>query len=1270
MGNGADARAARGGARARARRGLASAIAMLVLGVACGGGSEARPASTAASAAPRSAAPGATDRAATIAPPPPPADLAGAAARPPEPEIPEDTTALASRFVPRELPLPRVRGGRSARFVFDGSRRGWLARLPEYARENPLTPIYADGRVMVGGGFTSHTVYAFDARDGTLDWRAEAPDGGPTAAIAEDGKILFNTESCTLFAVDARTGRQRWSRWLGDPLMSQPAAAHGRVFSGHVRDGGGYGFTAMDLDTGRVLWTRNVPADVLNAPVLDDTDVYFTTMEGSVWRLDQASGRVIWHRRIDATSAPWLSGETVHVARRERRSNGEGARRETIEIASVLAKSDGGAVREHEGAPASFLPSRPDAGGVQAGWAFEGSRPTIVDGRAYQTIGNEVQARDAETGALLWRRRYTEQTRARPASSPALAGGLLVFGTRDGVIYGLDIDTGMTAWAYRVGEPIAAQPTVAHGWVYATTTRGALVALEVSDASTDGWHMWGGNARHAGPVVGDVAPEEDEERPTEGTLRLGGRAREGELAGFPLRATRVSAEVSGFVARVRVEQEFANPFERPVEAVYLFPLPESAAVDAMELRAGDRVVRADIRRRHEAREAYEDARRRGVLASLLEQERPNLFRQSVANVRPGDTIRVVLSYTQALAYEEGSYRFTYPMVAGPRYVPPSERGGSGAREPASGGGEAGAVHQVVLADGERPDRVDLAIEADLGVAVAGIESPTHPIDVTRTNDQRARIALHEPARPDRDLEVRFRVAGQAPTIAAITSAPAGGEAGHLALSIHPRLDVPAGEVTPRELVFVIDTSSSMHGRPIELARAAATTALRGMREGDTFRVLGFSDTVRALGDAPLPASPENVARAVTFVEGLRALGATEMISGLRAALEPAGEPGRMRIVVLLTDGYIGNERDVFRVVHDELGDARVFALGVGSAVNRYLLTRVAEEGRGDVQVVTLEESPERAAESFHARIARPYLTDVSIDWGGLAVHDAYPRRLPDLFADRPLRVFARYDAGASGEIVVRGRVAGRPFEQRVRVSLPASGGAAREELGSIWARTRIHDLMTALELAPSPSLEEEVTQLGLRHHLLTPWTAFVAIDEGYRADGPPVRIEQASDRPAGTTAPGERMEGAVMRATGGTVVGSSGSSSSSSIGAVRVAPRYAPSPDVVDDLLAGALGGGRAGGGGASARPVEPIEEESAPARLRRGIEQRERGDASRCHELARRPDGTIDQDALERCLAAERASARGESGTGASQPATPRAPELAPRERAALREE
>ncbi|MCA9608800.1 MAG: PQQ-binding-like beta-propeller repeat protein [Myxococcales bacterium] len=1203
--------------------------AFLLFAASCGGGSNA-PQAESPQAAPAEARTTTGDE---VAPPPEVADLAGAAEAPPEPAIPADTVPLASRMAPRHLAIPETRRGHTERFVFDGFHRGWFARTPA-GQQALLTPIYGDGKVFVGGGFGSHQVFAYDWRTGEREWTASAPDGGPSAAILEDDKILFNTESCTLFAVDAGTGRQRWSRWLGDPLMSQPAAANGLVFSGHIIDGqspGGltagttgwgtgdgrrYGFTALNLSNGAPRWSRPVDGDVMNAPILDGDDVFFTTMRGTVYRMDQRSGHVHWHRRLHATSAPWIEGDEVHVTVRLRENGG------VREKAIILARDGGGTEHELDAVDAAFVSGPPDPG-VQQGWAYEGSRATVVAGRMYQTIGNEVHCRDADTHELLWRRRYTEDPRARPASPPAIAGSQLVFGTRDGVLFGLDIDTGMTAWAYDVGEPIASQPTIGHGWVYASTTRGGVVGLEVSDVSFDGWHMWGGNAQHNGRVMATEPPAEDDERPTEGTLALGGAARDGEVAGFPLRGTRVSANVSGFVARVSVEQTFHNPYERPVEAVYLFPLPDDAAVDAMELRAGNRVVRAQIRRREQARQEYAEARDRGVLASLLEQERPNLFRQSVANIRPGDEIRVTLSYTQALPYEAGSYRFVYPMVAGPRYD-----GGDG-----EGGGGASAPRQVVLAPGgQRPDRVEVSIDADFGVDVGEPTSPTHEIGVER-DGRRVHVALQEGARPDRDLDVRFPVAGEAPAVSVLGSPPEGEARGHFSLAIHPRLSVADDEVMPREVVFVVDTSSSMNGRPIELARAAMLRALGGLRPTDTFRVLSFSDTTSALSEQALPATEENVARGRRFVSDMQALGATEMVRGLRAALDPEGEDGRMRVVLLMTDGFIGNETEIFREVDQRLGHSRLFAFGVGSAVNRYLLTRLTEIGRGDLQVVTLDESPDDAADAFHERIARPFLTDIAIDWGDLDVADAYPRRVPDLYADRPLVVHARYGHGGEGDVTIRGRIAGRPFEQTVRVSLP-SDGDTRPELESVWARTRIRDLMTAMALQPSDALQEEVTQLGLAHHLLTQWTAFLAIDEGYRAEGEAQTVQQPSEMPAGITAPPpEPRPSPVRRAR-------ASSATRSTFGS-----------DLVDSFGGGGGGYGRGSGGSSGAVFGAPRQAERLPAAeaspapdtaSTRGLRRRR---STNCYELARRPDGTIDQAMLEDCLRRQRAGGAEKTG-------------------------
>ncbi|MBX3275001.1 MAG: PQQ-binding-like beta-propeller repeat protein [Sandaracinaceae bacterium] len=1021
----------------------------------------------------------------------------GAAAPRPEAPIPADIVALSSRMRPRPLAIPPTRPGNTNRFTFDGHRRGWLARVP--GSQALLTPAYADGKVYLGGGFGSSQFYAYNARSGDPLWAASAPDGGPTAAIVEDDRVMFNTESCTLFAIHADTGEHLWRRWLGDPLMGQPASGSGMVFSGHVIDrrspgglgagttgwgvGGGrrYGFTAMRANDGRPRWTRAISADVMNGPILDGASVFFTTMDGDVYHLEQRSGRQRWRRNLGATSAPWLHGGEVHVTVRARAGDGdpaEGARERTV----VLSHARGETLREHDPVEAPFLRERADTGGVRAGWAYEGSRPTVVDGRSYQTIGNEVHCRDVRTGALLWRRQYTQDSSARAASPPAVAGGQLVFGTRQGQLFALDVDTGLTAWTYEVGEPIAAQPSIAHGWVYAATTQSGLVALEVADPAFDGWHMWGGSAGHNGPTLGTTAPFEDESRPTEGTLRLAEEPNAGELGGFPIQATRVTARVTGFVARVSVTQTFENPYERPIAAEYLFPIPEGAIVSGMRLSSGGRVVRAEVRSREAA--AAATAQEGQTTTTVLEQERPDLFRQHVRNVAPSERVEVTFEYTQILPFADGAYHLRYPLAAGPRHERAREGSLNAAGTP---------LERVLSPTDARPERVEVVVEAESGSGLAGLRSASHELAVSADGDRIARARLAGDAPPDRDLDVRIEVARDEPSAALVASPPSGREPGYLALALHPRLDA-GDEVTPRELVVVLDRSSSMRGAPLELAKAVALRALAGLDPRDTFRVTALDGALPGLGDGPLAASPANVARAAAAVRRLPILPSASR-EGLARALASAPPADRVRVVVLATDGYLGDEREVLSELRGALGEARLYALGVGTAVNQYLLTRVVELGRGELEIPSLGAPPAEVAEAFHARIARPYLTDLSVAFEGLAVADVYPRRLPDVHADRPLVVHGRYEGGGDGRVIVRGRVAGRPFEQVLEVTLP-SAGPPRPELASAWAQTRIRDSLGAMALQPSPALARDVTRLGVAHGVLTPFTTFVAVDPG------------------------------------------------------------------------------------------------------------------------------------------------------------------------------
>ncbi len=1090
---------------------------------------------------------------------------------------------LSSRMQIRPLRMPHPVAGGNARFNFDGGRRGWITAAP--SAELLATPAFAHGRVFVGGGFASHEFYALDAYTGELAWAVGAPDGGPSAAIVKDRRVIFNTESCTLFVVDEDTGAMLWHRWLGDPLMSQPAAAGDLVYSAYPT-GGTHAFGAFRLRDGEPAWHQPIAADVIQAPHVHGDAIFIATMDGSVTRFDRTTGRVAWQRSVGAASAPWVDGDHVLLTRRVDRTAGPG------EQAIVLSARDGAITSEGDTLDAPYFAGesrdRSLARGQQGAWgsvphgehlglrnvaagqAFQGSTPAVADGRAYFAIGGEIRAREMSTGRTVWRRSYAEARGAQAISPPAVVGSQLVFGTVDGQVYAVDIDTGMTLWGYDVGEPVVFQPIVANGWVYVSTGRGHVIGLEVGDAQFDGWHMWGGNAAHDGLVesAGEVDPRllASLARPTQGSMHVarfeaaeppapaaaraahanpsdgthataaGGASsaapespREPEL---PLAHTTVRARVSGSVARVTVTQRFENRFAQPIEAVYLFPLPADAAVDAMEMHLGERVVRARIQRRSEAQRTYTQARAEGRRAALLEQQRPNLFAQRVANIQPGERIDVQIQYVQSLPFADGAYEFTFPMVAPRRYDPshPDPRAASDALAPGANLPAAVAAAGNTLRSARD---IDVEVNVDAGMPIEQLESPSHRLDVQRPAPERAAVRLAAgDTVANRDLVVRYRLGGSSPRAAVLSYRDV--ESGYVGLLVQPP-EAPAGNtLTPRDLVAVIDTSSSMNGRPLAQAQGVLDRVLAELRPTDTFQLVRFADRIETLAPRALPATPASVARGVAFVHGLRATGATEMVAAIRAALEAShanADPGRLPIVLLITDGFIGNEADVLRALAENLGTTRVYALGVGSAVNRFLLERAAEVGRGRAIVSTLGESPEAAALRFAGYVARPVFTDVSIDWGGLDVQDVYPRRVPDLFADRPLEVHARYVRGGRGTVRVRGTVAGRRYERAVEVNLPDTpGDATHEAQRPLWAQAAVHERLNALYLRDDAHLAEEVAQLGLAHHLVTPWTSFVAVDDAparaHAAASPAPGGETTAEAPQQTTiTPGRALPG-------------------------------------------------------------------------------------------------------------------------------------------------
>ena len=596
----------------------------------------------------------------------------------------------------------------------------------------------------------------------------------------------------------------------------------------------------------------------------------------------------------------------------------------------------------------------------------------------------------------------------------------------------------------------------------------------------------------------------------------------GQLRGAcPLKHTEVKAEISGFLSRVRVTQEFENPFKEKIEAVYTFPLPANAAVDDMTMVVGDRTVRGRILRREEAQAVYEAAKTSGQVASLLDQERPNIFTQSIANIMPGEKIKVTISYTETLKYEDGAYEFAFPMTVAPRYIP-GMAVSAGARERApntTSVPDASNITPPVAPKGTRAGH-DISIEValDAGVSVDALKSGSHEIEVERPSARAAHVRLKNRAEiPNKDFVLKYDVAGANMSDAILTHRTDKG--GFFTFIIQPPERVKVEDVTPKEIVFVLDTSGSMQGFPIEKAKEAMKLALDGLYPQDTFNLITFSGDTHILFPQPVPASPENLEKAQKFLASREGSGGTEMMKAIKAALDPSDAQGHMRIVCFMTDGHVGNDFEIISEVQKH-PQARVFAFGIGSTTNRFLLDKIAEEGRGEVEYVALTDDGSKAARRFHERVRSPLLTDISIDWANLPVADVYPKRIPDLFSAKPVILSGRYTGGGRALIRLKGKVAGQDFVREIPVELPEAQ-AQHDVLASLWARTRIGDLMSQdyagiQQGHARADVKETITQLGLEYRLMTQFTSFVAVEEMVVTDGgQPRRIEIPVEMPEG-----------------------------------------------------------------------------------------------------------------------------------------------------------
>lgn len=579
------------------------------------------------------------------------------------------------------------------------------------------------------------------------------------------------------------------------------------------------------------------------------------------------------------------------------------------------------------------------------------------------------------------------------------------------------------------------------------------------------------------------------------------------LGKCPLKHTDVSAEISGFVSRVKVVQQFQNPFPEKIEAVYTFPLSESGAVDEMLMKVGGRTIRGEIKKREEAREIYERAKASGHAASLLDQERTNIFTQSVANIKPGETIEITISYVDLLPYEQGNFSFVFPTVVGPRFIPGEKLGkqGTGWAEDTDNVPDASRVTPPVTPKGTRAGHdISISVAIDAGVPILDLQSKLHEVNIAKNGERKAVVTLTDKATiPNKDFVLTWQVASDKLKSGYLTHRV--GDKGYFSLMILPPKRVTPETVAPKEMIFLIDCSGSQSGAPLDKAKETMNYILDHMNPNDTFQIISFSDHLKILFDKPETADSQMRAKARSFISGLTANGGTWMAPAVEKAASIPSDDHRLRIVTFMTDGYVGNDLEIVGLVKKLRGTSRWFPFGTGNGVNRMLIDMMAKEGGGEAEYVLLNSSGADVGRKFYERISSPVLTDVKVEFAGVGVKDVYPKQVADVWAEKPLYIKGTYAKPGVGTVTISGYNGGKPYAERMTINLPAKENA-NAVLGSIWARAKVDDLMSqdwfgAQQGSVNDQLKKEIIDVALQHHIMTQYTSFVAVEERTVVEG-------------------------------------------------------------------------------------------------------------------------------------------------------------------------
>lgn len=559
---------------------------------------------------------------------------------------------------------------------------------------------------------------------------------------------------------------------------------------------------------------------------------------------------------------------------------------------------------------------------------------------------------------------------------------------------------------------------------------------------------------------------------------------------FPLKETNVSVNINGIFAETFVTQTYSNEGQEPINATYVFPASSRVTIHGMKMEIGDEIITAKIKEKEEARHDYEQAKSEGKSASLLEQQRPNVFTMDVANVMPGDIIRIELHYTEMITPTDGIYQFVFPTVVGPRFTSPSV--------PKSLKAETW-IASPFLRLGDTPrEKYNINVNLSAGVPITDLQCGSHKIDVAWDNQTSARISLSNPEEfaGNRDFILDYKLTGT--EISSGLMLGTGESENFFLLMVQPPERYTPETIPPREYIFILDVSGSMYGFPLDTSKELIRNLAGSLRESDRFNVILFSDSLIQMSPESVPATAENVQKAFALIDNEEGGGGTELAPALETALAIPASPGAARSVIAITDGYISGEREIFDIIGRNIGTTNFFSFGIGSSVNRYLIDGIAKTGLGESFVVTDPSEAAATADRFRTYIQSPVLTDVQVTYDGFDVYDIEPPTLSTLFASRPIVLFGKWKGEPSGTIYITGKTGGRDYAEDIPVSA-AIPLEANNIIQYLWARTRVERLTDyGITEDLQANAKKEVTELGLRYSMMTPYTSFIAVTEKVR----------------------------------------------------------------------------------------------------------------------------------------------------------------------------